>query len=123
MDVSGVRSSWLTMVRKSDLYWFSRLSLSFTSSTCRRWRSSSSLAADSCIVRSSTSDSRLPYSDDKLDAIASNWANSSSISREAYTGATLSGSADGPLGEPSDRSAREWRSSSSGRMMRRVSTT
>ena len=36
MEVSGVRSSWLTMARKSDLYWLSRASWALISSARRR---------------------------------------------------------------------------------------
>ena len=36
MEVSGVRNSWLTMARKSDLYWLSRASWALISSTRRR---------------------------------------------------------------------------------------
>ena len=83
MDVSGVRNSWLTMARKSDLYWFSRLSRSLTSSTCARCRSSSALVARSCSVRSTTCDSRLPYKLLRRRDISSNCVKSASTSREA----------------------------------------
>ena len=80
MEVSGVRSSWLMMARKSDLYWFSACSSSFIWASWLRCSSSRSLADSNCAVRSFTCSSRLPYRVCSCPAMTSNFTAKSLIS-------------------------------------------